>query len=79
MPTRYRTLIAGTFIDNWSVSSAELVETVLNNPKATQEDIGNILGIKQNSVSGRWNRAKTDEMLEIERVFRQKLKRLLIR
>jgi hypothetical protein len=69
--------LAGTFMDKWSVSSAELIEIVLNNPHATQEEIGGLLGIKQNSVSGRWSRAKTDEILEIEKVYRHKIKQLI--
>lgn len=69
--------LAGTFMDNWSVSSAELVEIVLKDPKLTQEEIGNTLGIKQNSVSGRWRRANIDEVLEIEQAFRKKLMRFM--
>ncbi len=70
--------LAGTFMDNWSISSAELIEIVLKKPNTTQKKIGKKLGIKQNSVSGRWNRAKTDEILEIEKVYRHKLKNLLL-
>lgn len=62
------------FMDKWSVSSAELVQVVLNYPNATQEEIGKKLGIKQNSVSGRWNRANVNEVLEIEKIFRKKIK-----
>lgn len=69
--------LAGIFLDNWSVSSAELAEIVLGNPQITQEEIGERLGIKQNSVSGRWNRAHMDEILQIENVFRQKIKKLM--
>ncbi|MCB0410525.1 MAG: hypothetical protein KDD29_09925, partial [Flavobacteriales bacterium] len=39
--------LAGIFMDKWSVSSAELVQIVLNNPDITQEEIGKQLGIKQ--------------------------------
>lgn len=66
--------LAGTFMDKWSVSSAELVEIVLNNPNTTQEEIGKQLGIKQNSVSGRWTRANTEEILAVEKMFQKKLK-----
>lgn len=69
--------LAGTFMDNWSVSSAELIEIVLKNQNITQEEIGRLLNIKQNSVSGRWNRAHTNELLEIERIFRKKIKNKL--
>ena len=69
--------LAGTIMDSWSVSSAELMEIVLQSPEATQEEIGKKLGIKQNSVSGRWSRAKVDEILEIEGIYRQKIKNAL--
>ena len=69
--------LAGTIMDSWSVSSAELMEIVLQSPEATQEEIGKKLGIKQNSVSGRWSRAKVDEILEIEEIYRQKIKNAL--
>ena len=69
--------LAGKFMDNWSVLAAELVEVVLNNPNATQEEIGNVLGIKQSAVSGRWNRANIDELLEVEREYREKIKALM--
>jgi len=66
--------LAGVFMDKWSVSSAELVQIILNNPDITQEEIGKQLGIKQNSVSGRWNRTNVNEILEIEKIFQKKIK-----
>lgn len=69
--------LAGTFMDKWSVSSAELIEIALNNPNLTQEEIGKILGLKQSAVSGRWNRANTEEILAVEKMFRKKIKTLL--
>ncbi len=69
--------LAGTFMDKWSVSSAELVQIILNNPIITQEEIGKHLGIKQNSVSGRWNRANVNEILEVNKMFQKKIKNLI--
>lgn len=69
--------LAGIFMDNWTTSSAELMEIVWKNPGITQEEIGQKLGIKQNSVSGRWNRAHVDEVFELELMYRQKLQKLL--
>lgn len=69
--------LAGTIMDKWSVSSAELMEIVLKKPDATQKEIGEMLGIKQNSVSGRWSRANVDEIMEVEQMYRQKVKHLL--
>lgn len=68
--------LAGTFMDQWSVASAEIVQIVLQNPHITQEEIGQQIGIKQNSVSGRWSRAHVKEILEIESMFRKKIKSL---
>jgi hypothetical protein len=65
--------LAGTFMDNWSVSSAELMQIILNNPNTTQEEIGKQLGIQQSGVSRRWNRANANEILEVEKIFRKKL------
>jgi hypothetical protein len=69
--------LAGKFMDKWSVSSAELVQIILNNPNITQEEIGKHLGIKQNSVSGRWNRANVNEILEVNKMFQKKIKNLI--
>lgn len=69
--------LAASFMDKWSVSSGELINVVLENPDATQSRIGNILGIKQNSVSGRWSRANTTEILEVERMYRKKISTII--
>lgn len=69
--------LAGTFMDNWSVSSAELIAVVLKSPNTTQEDIGRLLGIKQSGVSGRWNRTHADEVLAVEKMYRKKINTLL--
>lgn len=66
--------LAGLFMDNWSVSSAELMDIVWNHPGITQEEIGDKLGIRQNSVSGRWHRTHASELLEIAETFREKIK-----
>lgn len=65
--------LMGLFMDNWSISSAELMQVVLQNPTATQEEIGKQLGIKQNSVSGRWKRANANEVLAVEKMYRKKI------
>lgn len=69
--------LAGVFMDKWTKSSAELVGIVLKNSMITQEEVGKLIGIKQSGVSGRWNRAKIDEILEIDNLFRRKIKQLL--
>lgn len=69
--------LASTLLDKWSVSSAQLMQIILHNPNITQEEIGKQLGIKQNSVSGRWNRANVNEILEVEKIFRKKINYML--
>lgn len=68
--------LAGNFMDKWSVSSAELVEIVLNEPNITQDEIGKKLGIQQSGVSRRWNRANVYEIMEVEKIFRKKINTL---
>ncbi|WP_194778113.1 hypothetical protein [Pararhodonellum marinum] len=65
--------LMATFMDKWSVSSGEMVLTMLQKPQATQAEIGELLGIKQNSVSGRWNRAHVEEMMEVNQIFKEKI------
>lgn len=68
--------LIGIFMDKWSVSSAELVQIVLNNPQVTQEEIGKKLGIQQSGVSRRWNRAHVNEIMEVNKMYRKKLKNI---
>ncbi len=69
--------LACLFMDKWTVSSAELMQIILANPNLTQEEIGKKLGIKQNSVSDRWNRANVNEVFEVNKMFQKKIKTLL--
>lgn len=68
--------LTSLFMDNWTAASAELVEIVLREPALTQKEIGERLGIRQNSVSGRWKRAHIDELLSVEQIYRKKMKKL---
>jgi len=67
--------LANTFMNGWSVSSAQLISLALQNPNATQAEIGDMLGIKQSAVSRRWNRANVDELMEVEKAFRKKMEK----
>ncbi|NOX18602.1 MAG: hypothetical protein GXO87_10025 [Chlorobi bacterium] len=70
--------LASVFMDKWTISSGELIKFILQNKNATQEEIGEFLGIKQNSVSGRWNRANASEVLELLKFYEDRLFRRLI-
>jgi DNA-directed RNA polymerase specialized sigma subunit len=63
-------------MDKWTISSGEFMEMLLRYPNKTQTEIGVILGIEQNSVSGRWSRANAQEIIEVEQMFKEKLKTL---
>lgn len=69
--------LTSLFMDKWTISSAELSHIVLQNPHITQNDIGKQLGIKQNSVSGRWNRANISEILAVNEMFKKKIENLI--
>ena len=69
--------LAGIFMDEWTVSSAQLVELFFKHPHATQTEIGEMLGIRQNSVSGRWTRSHIEEIQALEISFNKKIKQAL--
>lgn len=69
--------LAGIFMDEWTVSSAQLVELFFKHPQATQTEIGEMLGIRQNSVSGRWTRSHIEEIRALEAMFNKKIKETL--
>ena len=69
--------LAAVIMDNWSVSSSELIKIVFAHPQKTQKEIGDLLKIKQNSVSGRWKRAKVDEIMAVDEMFRKKINKQL--
>jgi hypothetical protein len=63
-------------MDTWTVNSATLFSTLFEYPEKKQVEIGVILGIGQNSVSGRFKRAHVEEILELDKMYRFKLKQL---
>jgi hypothetical protein len=64
-------------MDAWTVNSAVLFNTLFEDPTRKQAEIGAILGIGQNSVSGRCKRAHVDEILELDKMYRFKLKKMI--
>jgi SatD family (SatD) len=63
-------------MDNWTVNAAEIVNTTLENPGKLQEELGRIVGIKQNAISNRLKRAYYDEVMEVNEMYKVKLKTL---
>lgn len=64
------------FMNHWLVQSAEFVVVALEHPGASQEEIGQKLGINQAAVSRRRKRAQFDLLLELDAYFRKKIKQL---
>jgi len=61
-------------MDNWSANSAELMNIILQQPQLKQTEISRLLGIGQNSVSGRFSRAYANEIMALEQNFRKQIK-----
>ena len=69
--------LASIQMDSWSISSGELLVEVLKNPAQNQTELGKKLGIGQNAISKRFKAANASEILEIEAVFREKIRAFL--
>lgn len=63
-------------MDHWTNNSAEIVKLSIENPEALQETLGKTLGINQNAVSSRQKRAYLDTILELDKMYQQKLNQL---
>ena len=63
-------------MDQWTVNSAEIVKLSIEQPKALQEELGEIIGINQNAISMRQKRAHLNEILEVDLMFRQKINQI---
>ncbi|TPV33780.1 transcriptional regulator [Paucihalobacter ruber] len=64
-------------MDNWTTNSAEIVKLTLEHPNKIQEELAKLIGISQDAVSKRQKRAYLDEILELNKLFQQKIKTLL--
>ncbi len=58
-------------MDRWTQNSAEIVKMSLDSPDLTQRELGEKLGITQGRVSDRQKRAGFEEMLKLEKRFRE--------
>jgi len=68
--------LALTFMDNWTVNSAEIVKLSIENPNALQHELATILGIKQDAVSKRQKRAGLEYILELDKMYKHKVNQL---
>ena len=69
--------LASIPMDDWTPGSAELMHLLIRNPTLTQEDVAKKLGLTQPSVSERQNRSHFDEIMELEKLYREKITKLL--
>lgn len=63
-------------MDNWTVNTAEIVKVAMENPEKPQQQLGKLIGIKQSAISSRLRRAYYEEIMEINEMYREKLKLL---
>jgi len=58
-------------IDNWTVNSADFVLKYLKKPDTTQKIIAKELNISESSASERRKRAGLDEVIQLEKLYRE--------
>lgn len=63
-------------MNHWTTNSAEIIKLSIENPDKSQQELGELIGIKQNTVSERQKRAFLDELKNFNLVFQQKVKQL---
>lgn len=65
--------LASIAMDNWSRASAEYVQVKYRDPETSQEELAEILGIGQSSVSERHSRSHLDDLLLLDARFRKRM------
>lgn len=63
-------------MDHWTENSAEIVKLALLHPQKSQAELGELIGIKQNTVSTRLKRSAFEEILAMSNLYRNKLKKI---
>jgi len=63
-------------MDNWTVNSAEIIKTQIENPHKIQSEIAQLIGINQEAVSKRMKRANLEEILELNNLYIIKISNL---
>lgn len=64
-------------MNSWSENSAQIVKIALENPTLSQEELGGLIGLKQNAVSNRMKRANFEEMIALIERYKLQLNKLL--
>lgn len=63
-------------MNNWTVNTAEIVTVAMENPNKSQHQLGKLIGIKQSAISTRLRRAYYEELMEVNEMYKTKLKLL---
>ncbi len=63
-------------MNNWTVNAAEIVRVAMENPEKSQHQLGKMIGIKQSGISTRLRRAYYEEIMEVNEMYKTKLKLL---
>lgn len=63
-------------MNNWTVNAAEIVSVAMENPDKSQHQLGKMVGIKQSAISTRLRRAYYEEIMEVNEMYKSKLKLL---
>lgn len=68
--------LALTFMDTWTVNSAEIIKLSIEHPDALQHELATIIGTKQDAISKRQKRAGLEHILELDKMYRHKISQL---
>lgn len=63
-------------MNNWTINAAEIVRVAMGNPEKSQQQLGKMVGIKQSAISTRLRRAYYEEIMEVNEMYKAKLKLL---
>lgn len=63
-------------MDSWTQNAAAVVKAAMDYPKKSQQQLGKLLGIRQNAVSSRLRRAHYEEIMQVNDMYETKLKML---
>lgn len=64
-------------MDHWTTNASEIVKLSIENPECSQQEIGALTGVKQNTVSEHLKRAFFSEIIELDHMYQTKIKQLI--
>jgi hypothetical protein len=70
--------LASIPMDDWTANSAELVQILATRRSLTQKALARRLGVSQPSVSERQNRSHFDQIMQLEELYRERIKKLIL-